>query len=45
MSVAISVACGAATASEPMPNTRCMYSTVMPMTNDEVTTPIAKPIC
>ena len=45
MIVAISVACGAATSADPMPNVWCRQRSVKPMTNDEVMTPMARPIC
>ena len=45
MIVAISVACGAGIAGVPIPNTRCKYIVVQPMTVAEVMTPMTSPIC
>ena len=45
MIVAISVACGAGSDGDPIPITLCRYSVVIPMTSDEVRTPMISPIC
>jgi hypothetical protein len=45
MIVAISVACGAAIASDPMPNTRCRYSVVNPIDSADAVTPMMSPSC
>ena len=45
MIVAISVACGAGSAFEPIVITLWRYSVVTPITSDAVTTPISRPTC
>jgi hypothetical protein len=45
MIVDISVACGAGTAADPIPNTLCMYSVVNPTTTPDVMTPMIRPTC
>ncbi len=45
MIVDINVACGAASDCDPITNTEWRYSVVMPMMNEEASTPIMRPIC